>query len=389
MSLVLPYYVVNAKEIPKPKLRTKVAQGTITNTSQKVFPKGIAASSFKRSWDEGYDGRGIVVAIIDTGVDSNHPDLRGKVTKSFNLTTEKTLVNSHGTHVAGTIAANGWVTGGAPNCSIIDIKVISAAGGSIPNLVIAINTAANGGASVINMSLGGSGLSQGDINNIKNAVQNAWNKGAICIAAAGNDGKSVCTLDPYSYPASVKISESVAACEVSDTLNTISLCYFSNENNEVDLAACGQNVLSSVLGGGYAVYSGTSMATPHVAAMAAVLAQKIKKETKLTGAGFSAALVEALHKQVMYVPSCTINNNGLNGNGLNTMAISCHRPVAINTNIRSEKKDIVTPMLGTITPQYANTSFGLGFLRYQPSKGPVIPPGKKYYYNGIFLGYIY
>jgi len=203
------------------------------------------------------------------------------IIKSINLTGEP-LQEIHGTHVAGIISGNGWLYGGAPDASLIDIKVLGVNDGSVSDVVTAIGLATANNATIINMSLGGSGLSQSDIQQLTNAVQDALNKGTICIAAAGNNG----TRSEYSYPASI------AACDVGTDLNTITLAHFSDKNDRVSLAACGVNVISSVINGQYAIYSGTSMATPHVSALAAILTQYIRsKYSTLHGSSFSAALI--------------------------------------------------------------------------------------------------
>lgn len=312
---------------------------------QKFYPKGISCSAFQRAWNAGFNGNGIKVAVIDTGIDGAHPDLAGKIIKSFNLTGEA-LSESHGTHVAGTIAGNGWITGGAPGCSIIDIKVLGKNGGTISNIVKAIALATTNGASVINMSLGGSGIRNSDIQSLKVAIQNAWNNGTVCIVASGNAGTSINTRDGYSYPAAIDQAESIAACDVTENLKTITLAKFSNENDKVDRAACGVGVLSTIMGGKYAVYNGTSMATPHVSAMAAILAQSIKASNpRLKGAAFSDALVRALNSNVF-------------------------------------------PISAKITSPVGNISYGRGFLRFIPNAGPEVPGGDPVYSGSVFLGHI-
>lgn len=336
-----------------PKFTIEAAVTQQSAPSFKLYPKGILASGFMRAWKDGYTGKGIKVAVIDTGIDANHPDLKGKVIKSINLTGEPLNV-SHGTHVAGTIAANGWVVGGAPDASLIDIKVLGQNGGSISNVVKGIQLAVTNGATIINLSIGGSNLKQQDILLLTRTINQAWNSGVLCVAAAGNDGKSICTPDLYSYPASVPRAKSIASCDVGETLDNISLSIFSNENSLVDLAACGQNVISPVIGGTYAIYSGTSMATPHVSAMAAIFAQIIKsKNPRLKGGSFCSALVNMIRSNVMEVPSCHSS----------------------------------PPKTNYWAKPVHNISFGLGFLRYNPTKGPDVNNDEKIYHNGIFLGH--
>jgi len=406
MSLQLPKFSLDA-EIDTSGYVKKQAVGHL-------ITKGISCSGFQRAWDDGFTGEGIIVAVIDTGIDGNHPDLKDKIITTINLTGEP-LVESHGTHVAGTIAANGWLLGGAYRAKLIDIKVISRQGGNIDNIVKAIALAASSGAHIINMSLGGSGLSQSDIHRLTDVINYAWNKGTICIAAAGNDGTSVCSPDVYEYPASVDRAESVGACNVSDDLNNISLAYFSNENNQVDLSACGSNVASTIIGGKYAAYSGTSMATPHVSAMAAVLAQFIKsKYPQLGGSTFSSSLVSLLHANVIKIDSCRTKPSVLIGSKIllehnitNTCVTSnvftANNVFTTNnvfkannvfmtdnifiTNNTFTNKDMHKNNNG-FTEKYANISFGLGFLRYDPTKGPVTPNSNKFYNKNIFLGYV-
>lgn len=354
-----------------------------TSTTQRLIPKGISSSAFERAWKEGFTGKDVIVAVVDTGIDGNVPDLKSKVIKSINLTGEP-IGESHGTHVAGTIAANGWLIGGAYDAKLIDIKVIGKAGGSIDNIVKAIALAASNGASVVNMSLGGSGLGNAEIRALTNAIQDAWNRGCICIAAAGNDGTSICTPDVYEYPASIEKSESIAACNVSEDLSGITLATFSNENNRVDMDACGVNVVSCVIGGQYGIYSGTSMATPHVSAMAAVLTQYIRsKYPDLKGSSFSSNLVSLLHSNVLAINNCGTNAMVTIGDKTLVQQLdnpNCHQQKELSP------KGYNSALSGQTNILCSNISFGLGFLRYQPTQGPYTPNGSKYFYNNIFLG---
>lgn len=372
MSVQLPQFTVETEFRLKSQL---------TKTSQHLYSKGICSHAFKRAWENGLTGKDVIVAIADTGIDGNHPDLQGKVIQSFNLTNEP-LRQNHGTHVAGTIAANGWLVGGAPDASLIDIKILGEEGGTIDNVINAISIAVSHGATIINLSLGSSYLPQNEMDNLTNAIQNAWNHGVICIAAAGNDGTSICTPDPYYYPASIEKVESVAACDVGENLNTITLASFSNENNMVDLAACGKNVISTVIGGEYGVFSGTSMATPHVSAMAAILTQYIKnKYPTLKDSSFSAALVSLIHSNILKIdapPGCGIASAVMVKNKI---------LVVHSTATKCSKTKDNQKQNAVLQQESSNISFGLGFLRYEPNDGPVTPNGEKYYYNNIFLGY--
>jgi thermitase len=172
--------------------------------------------------------------------------------------------NDHGSHVSGTVAAianNGkGVAGVAFNSRLAECKALSSLGsGSTTMVANCITWAAQQGVRVISMSLGG-----GASTTLQQAVQNAWNggNGAVIVAAAGNDGDST-----VEYPAGYPEVVSVAAVDSNNAHAS-----FSNTNSDVEVSAAGVNVLSVKRGGGYQQLSGTSMATPHAAGVAALIA---------------------------------------------------------------------------------------------------------------------
>lgn len=217
------------------------------------------------------------ICVIDSGLELPHEDMgtqNGTITGTNNSGTGNWYDEGgpHGTHVAGTIAAlnNGLgvrgVIGSDPNMHIV--KVFNSSGwGYSSSLVAAIETCADNGADVVNMSLGGSGSSQTEAN----AMQNIYNQGVLLIAAAGNDGSSYTSTDALSYPASYNAVVSVAAVDSNKALAS-----FSQKNSQVEIAGPGVNVLSTYpegtgSQGNYGSMSGTSMASPHVAGVAALV----------------------------------------------------------------------------------------------------------------------
>ena len=213
----------------------------------------------------------IVVAVLDTGVNANHPDL-GIVLPGYNAlvtTSESTDAaddHGHGTHVAGIIAAQGFnVKGGigiAPGVSILPVKVIRSNGrGSASALVRGINWAVNSGANIINMSLGNASYSR----DVEAAIQNAYEHNVTVVAAMGN-GKGNLGSNIRYYPAGY---DHVIAVAATDRTNTRTK--FSHYGSWCSLAAPGQGILSTTLTGtGYGLLSGTSQATPIVAGAAAL-----------------------------------------------------------------------------------------------------------------------
>ncbi|MEM4396163.1 MAG: S8 family peptidase [Candidatus Woesearchaeota archaeon] len=210
-------------------------------------------------------GEKITIAIIDTGVDYNNPDLKenfGKE-KGYNFVdeNEKPLDdNGHGTHVAGIVF--GKSTGIALESKIFALKVLDSNGsGNEFDVVRAIDWCIDNKINVLNMSLGSWYASNALQDICKLASQNIY-----LVAAAGNDGNSV-----YNYPASCEGVISVAAIDKDKTR-----AYFSNYNDKVDIAAPGVDIYSTYLDNSYEYLSGTSMATPHVTGCLALYLSVVK-----------------------------------------------------------------------------------------------------------------
>jgi type VII secretion-associated serine protease mycosin len=224
--------------------------------------------SFEATWPVTRGG-GIVVAVIDSGVLGNHQDLAGSVLPGKDYVQAgsdgRIDPNGHGTHVAGIIAAHvnnaTGIAGAAPDVRILPIRVLDANGGGVAsNVAKGIIWAADHGARVINLSLGG-GPSAG----VRQAIQYANSKRTTVIAASGNNGDSGNTpMYPAAYP------EALAVAAVDTNLTHPS---FSNHNSYVDVAAPGVGIVSSWGSSptAYAAATGTSMATPYASAAAALV----------------------------------------------------------------------------------------------------------------------
>lgn len=243
------------------------------------IPFGVSMVQAPSLWAQGEKGSGIVVAICDTGIDREHPDLISQVIGGRNFTGDGSPDdfsdgNGHGTHVAGTIAAaeNGsGVVGIAPEAKLLICKVLDDEGsGSYQSIIDGIRYATNWrGANrervrIINMSLGGTF----DDSNLYEAILEAVSAGIMVVVASGNEGDANPLTYEKSYPALYNECITVAACD-----QNRKLAYFSNEHLQVDIIAPGVQIPSTYPKSKYAVLSGTSMATPHVAgALALVIA---------------------------------------------------------------------------------------------------------------------
>jgi subtilisin family serine protease len=254
-------------------------------------------------------GAGAVIAVVDTGVDLNHEDLQGKLVSGATfIGCNPSCGNgdwkgpdgvgqpddAHGTHVSGIAAAatnNGiGIAGVAPDAKIMPVKVLENGSGEYADIANGIRWAADNGADVINMSLGGTQGTQlltltGLETELQDAITYAHDKGVAVIAAAGNDSVPVCDEPGF---------DSGVLCVVSTDSRELR-SYFSSGPIKPDLLAvaapggssvpvCGEDIVSSVpagtsssgatcgYGNNYDEYAGTSMATPHVAGVAALLA---------------------------------------------------------------------------------------------------------------------
>ena len=220
------------------------------------------------------------VGVVDSGINAAHEDLAGKsiepcysaLTGSGTLSSGCNDDHGHGTHVSGTIAAsanNGkGIAGVAPNARIYACKSLAADGsGFVADSVACMNELVakrdTHKIRVLSMSLGGSSASKTE----QAAVDNAFNNGVLVVAAAGNDGDT-----SVNYPAGYTNAVSVAATDRNDAHAP-----FSNVNSDVELSAPGVAVLSTTHTGGYGAWNGTSMATPHAAAVAALLSRNSGK----------------------------------------------------------------------------------------------------------------
>ncbi len=220
------------------------------------------------------DASGVTIAIIDTGVDLEHPDLKANLLPGYDFVDNDTVPedgNGHGTNVAGIAAAalNGiGVAGVAPTAKILPVRVLDDSGsGYISDIASGIVYAADR-AQVLNLSLGGPSGSQ----TLLNAVNYAANtQGRLVVAAAGNCGDSShlngCSyVNQPMYPAAYSNVMAVAATTSSDERAS-----FSNEGTYVDIAAPGDYIYNTYYGNSYAHQSGTSQAAPHVSGLAALV----------------------------------------------------------------------------------------------------------------------
>jgi thermitase len=211
-------------------------------------------------------GRGAKVAVVDTGIAANHPDLKDKIAAQTDVVRDDNVAEDdrggHGTHVAGTVAAatnNGkGVAAVCPSCKLLIAKSGDRTGLWDSDVVQGVYWSVDNRAKVINLSLGFAGESR----ILEDAVDYAWQHGVVVVAAAGNFD-----TDEPSYPAAYDKVISVAATDEADKRAD-----FSNYG-KIDVAAPGVGILSTVPGADrYGVKDGTSMASPHVAALAGLLA---------------------------------------------------------------------------------------------------------------------
>lgn len=293
---VEPNYIYTTSKLPNdPDLaKTWGLKNTGAADSENNMGRAGVDVSAEQAWDITTGSKSVVVAVIDSGIDFSHPDLKAQAwvnEKELNGLPgvdddgngyiddihgydfagnkgDSTDDNSHGTHCAGTIGAKGndgrGLVGVNWDVSMMGVKFLDKQGrGSLANAIKSIDYARKMGARIMSNSWGGGAAS--DL--LKKAIQEAANEGVLFVAAAGNDANDNDAMP--SYPASYDVDNvlSVAAID-----NRGALASFSNYGaKSVHVAAPGVNIISTVPGGKYDSYSGTSMATPHVSGIAALL----------------------------------------------------------------------------------------------------------------------
>jgi subtilisin family serine protease len=294
-----PNYIYRTSRLPNDPDLLKL-WGLINKGQNDKLPAapGVAGVDVdvERAWDITQGSEEVVIAVIDTGISYNHPDLQANMWKNtaelngvagqdddgngfvddiygYDFTTDTgdsdpADDHGHGTHCAGTIGARGddgaGIVGVNWKVKLMALKFLSAqGGGTLEGAVKSIDYATKMGVDIMSNSWGGGGPSDA----LKEAIERAHAAGIVFLAAAGNNSSNN-DANPY-YPASYQIPNLIAVAAID---NKGSLASFSNYGRRsVHVGAPGVNVYSSVLNNGYAHYSGTSMATPHVAGVAGLL----------------------------------------------------------------------------------------------------------------------
>ncbi len=252
-----------------------------------VVDWGHATIGVSDAWKQ-TKGKGATVAVLDTGYDHTHRDLKNQVTASRDFTASRSGdsdVNGHGSHCAGIIAAeeNGvGVVGVAPQAKVLAGKVLGDNGSGLSTWIAAgIDWAVENGADVISMSLG----SDAPDSRIEAAVKRALAKNVIVVAAAGNSGPREGTAG---WPGNFEGVVCVAAVDSNQAVAS-----FSSRGKNVQVAAPGVNVRSCYPGDRFATMSGTSMATPYVAGCAALFVSHCKaRGIKWTPTDFASAIAK-------------------------------------------------------------------------------------------------
>jgi len=243
------------------------AVDTLPNDPDLALQYGLVNIRAPQGWDLSTGSAAVTIAIVDSGIDLAHVDLAAKIVPGYDFINSDSVAQDdygHGTHVAGIAAAitdNGLgVAGVSWGARLMPVKVLNSLGnGSFAGLAEGIIWAVDNGAQVLNMSLGGT-ASPAPLT-LQDAVNYAYGKGALMVAAAGNDAKN----EPF-YPADFDHVIAVAATDSSNVK-----AGFSDFGPAIDLAAPGVSIYSTLPGDIYGSLSGTSMASPFVAGLASIL----------------------------------------------------------------------------------------------------------------------
>jgi Subtilisin-like serine proteases len=299
VDIVEPNYIYRINKTPNDPSLGRLWGMINTGQADSSNRTGVAGVDIgaAQAWDITTGSDKVLVAVIDTGIDYNHPDLKDNVWTNEAEANGQPGVDDdgngiiddihgaafikaaasgnplddhgHGSHCSGTIGAKGddgkGIVGVAWNVRIMGVKFLDANGsGSLDNALKAIDYATKMGAKIMSNSWGGGGYSE----TLKQAIERSNAAGALFVAAAGNESNNN-DANP-TYPATYDVPNVLTVAAID---NRGQLASFSNYGrNKVHVGAPGVNIYSSVKGGGYDSWSGTSMATPHVSGMAALLA---------------------------------------------------------------------------------------------------------------------
>lgn len=229
---------------------------------------GLKAIYAENAWQK-TKGKGIKVAVLDTGIDLDHPDLMKNIVEAVDFTDSRygpDDKNGHGTHVAGIIAAedNGvGMIGVAPEAQLYSAKVLPDSGnGGIQSIIKGIDWAINKNVDIISMSFG---TSKKPPRRLHKHIKHAYDQGIVIVAATGNENGEIC------YPAAYDEVISVSAVD-----QNLKRANFSNYGLMNDITAPGVDILSTYKDGGYAKLSGTSMATPMITGAIALIIARYK-----------------------------------------------------------------------------------------------------------------
>ncbi len=230
----------------------------------------ISAFSLPAIWEKSA-GEGVVIGVIDTGCDLDHPDLNDNLLEGYNFVNRGKPPqddNSHGTHVTGTLVAENndiGIVGVCPKAKVRPIKALDKRGaGNLLNVAEAIRWGADNGCDILCMSLG----SPMKVAQVRKAIQYAASKGTITFVAAGNAGNTKELFYPANYPECI----SIGAID-----SEMRRAKFSNTGENLDFMAPGVDIFSTVPDNWYATLSGTSMACPFAVGCAALVLSYVKK----------------------------------------------------------------------------------------------------------------
>lgn len=260
----------------------------------------ITAFDLPAAWGKSM-GEGVRVAVLDTGCDLGHPDLKANLLPGVNLvgSGDPWDDNSHGTHVSGIIAAENneiGMVGVAPHAKIIPVKVLDSRGnGDLVTVSRGIRWAVDNGADLICMSLG----SPNPVQEVRKAIQYARAKGVVCFVAAGNSGLTKKVFYPADYP------ETVAIGSIDENMNRSS---FSNTGENLDFMCPGGRIFSTVPDNWYAILSGTSMAAPFATGLAALLLSCARSKGKAESLKTSEDYIEEFRKHTVPISDANLKD---------------------------------------------------------------------------------